>query len=571
MSTESEHERRNAIHDGLDAWAGIEAQPQPRWMPKGMLPFWTILIPIALLIVGIAMLVYAATAQAATGLGPNVKAIVGSVHDGDTIRVYSGSRIFSIRVVGIDTPEVAPVTPECFGAEAQTAARHLLYPGRPVWIQTDAAAGDHDRYGRKLRIVRLYAGRRPGRTFERWLLVRGLANEYDYRRQALALKSTWKAQRDAALKAKRGAWGSCPGPSGNGPTTNIYRAWSTGPVPTPISAPVAQEPSIGALPATGINDLTAATNHPDLFWGDYHALHMSWVRIVADWHVLQPSSDAPDYTTTAWRVTDAFMTRAHAEGARVLVSFGGIPAWARLHAVAENLGSGARPAAYADWVRLWVARYPQMISAVDQHEANCCSLSEYVATKDLARMLDASYPILHAAGVLSVAGSWTEGGVSGARQRQAIQDLGVIYKGRAPAFDALGFHFYPSLWARRVGVELADPAPTDSYLMTEFGRLQHDIDAAFPGRRMRWMITETGWSTPGGYHGDALTGDQQAAAAMWELREASRFTPRLAGFFWFLDVDQSTNEATRNIYKSGLHEDDGAAKPILSAWTKAAS
>jgi hypothetical protein len=180
-------------------------------------------------------------------------------------------------------------------------------------------------------------------------------------------------------------------------------------------------------------------------------------------------------------------------------------------------------------------------------------------------MLDASYPILHAAGIESIAGSWTEGGVSGARQRQAIRFLGDYYEGRKPSFDSLGFHFYPSLWARRTGVELADPPPTDSYLMTEFGRLQHDIDAAFPGQRMRWSITETGWSTPGGYQGDALSGAQQAAAAVWELREASRY-PRVEKLVWFLDIDQAPRSDTRNTYACGLRYDDGSAKPLFDAW-----
>lgn len=328
---------------------------------------------------------------------------------------------------------------------------------------------------------------------------------------------------------------------------------------------IAGQPPIGRLPELGMNDLTAATNHPDVFWSDEHALGMTWVRIVVDWHIYQPTSDAPDYSSESWRVADAFMARAKAEGARILVSFGSVPAWARLHAPSEGLGSGARPAAYAAWVRLWLDRYPQT-SAVDQHEANCCSLSEYVATRDLAGMLDASYPILRAAGVESIAGSWTEGGVSGARARQAIRFLGAYYKGRHPSFDSLGFHAYPSLSARRSGVEIASPPPTDSYLMTEFGRLQHDIDNAFPGRRMPWSITETGWSTPGGYQGDALSGAQQAAAAIWELREASRYTPRLERLLWFLDVDQSTNEATRNIYKSAFRYDDASAKPLFDAW-----
>jgi hypothetical protein len=102
--------------------------------------------------------------------------------------------------------------------------------------------------------------------------------------------------------------------------------------------------------------------------------------------------------------------------------------------------------------------------------------------------------------------------------------------------------------------------------MTEFGRLQRDIDDAFPGQQMRWSITETGWSTPGGYQGDALSPDQQASAAVWELDEASRYTPRLEKVLWFLDVDQASRAGTSNIYHSAFRNVDGSEKPIVGAW-----
>lgn len=176
-------------------------------------------------------LVWAEAASAA--LTAPFRATVVRTVDGDTAHFAIGQDPdVDGRVVGIDTPELAHpglgIAAECGGQAAADRAAALLYPGRPVWLQYDTAAGKVDAHGRGLFVVRFYRGTKPGRTYERRMLLDGWANEYDYRHQALALKDTWFAQREVARKAVTNAW-SCPGPTGNGPSTSIYRAWSTGP------------------------------------------------------------------------------------------------------------------------------------------------------------------------------------------------------------------------------------------------------------------------------------------------------------------------------------------------------
>jgi endonuclease YncB( thermonuclease family) len=173
-----------------------------------------------------AILAAPAAAPAAAGLGPYVAARVVSVHDGDTqrFRIERTGHVVKVRVVGIDTPEVPPEPTECDGPKATAAAGRVLTAGRRVWLRVDRAAGTTDRYGRALRVV--YLSRR--KTLERFLLLRGLENVYDFDHERLTLLGAWLAQRGAALRAGAGAWDACPGPAGHGPSRDVYRAWSTG-------------------------------------------------------------------------------------------------------------------------------------------------------------------------------------------------------------------------------------------------------------------------------------------------------------------------------------------------------
>ena len=102
---------------------------------------------------------------AAAARGPEARAEVLRVIDGDTIEVELGGAEEDVRYIGIDTPEsVVPGEPvECFGKEA-SAANERLVEGETVRLVFDAERRDH--YGRLLAYV--YVGehvrqREPGR------------------------------------------------------------------------------------------------------------------------------------------------------------------------------------------------------------------------------------------------------------------------------------------------------------------------------------------------------------------------------------------------------------------------
>lgn len=99
------------------------------------------------------------TNAAAAELPPGANAVVTKILDGDTIDVTIGGRDERVRLVGIDTPEIAhdafdgrPANDvECYGVEAQRYTEQLLAVGSGVRLERDVVARDD--YGRLLAYV----------------------------------------------------------------------------------------------------------------------------------------------------------------------------------------------------------------------------------------------------------------------------------------------------------------------------------------------------------------------------------------------------------------------------------
>ncbi|GAA2086201.1 hypothetical protein GCM10009780_26600 [Actinomadura alba] len=95
------------------------------------------------------------------------------VVDGDTLVVRVGGRSISVRLLGVDAPElpragppVAPDGPGCAGRAARSALSRLVRPGAVLYVIADHER--HDRYGRSLLYV--WTARR---TFVNAALIRG--------------------------------------------------------------------------------------------------------------------------------------------------------------------------------------------------------------------------------------------------------------------------------------------------------------------------------------------------------------------------------------------------------------
>jgi micrococcal nuclease len=76
---------------------------------------------------------------------------VTRVVDGDTLHVRVDGRDETVRLIGIDTPELhRPGTPVQCGAQAATHVMEQLADGQRVELVDDPSQDDRDRYGRRL-------------------------------------------------------------------------------------------------------------------------------------------------------------------------------------------------------------------------------------------------------------------------------------------------------------------------------------------------------------------------------------------------------------------------------------
>lgn len=134
------------------------------------------------------------------------QARVESVADGDTIHVrVRGDRV-TVRLIGVDTPELSDrhdpgAAPQPFAREATAFTRARLV-GRQVRLEYER--GDRlDRFGRTLAYVFLDEA-----FFNRELVREGYARAYT--RYPFRFREQFVADEAAARRARRGLWATAP-------------------------------------------------------------------------------------------------------------------------------------------------------------------------------------------------------------------------------------------------------------------------------------------------------------------------------------------------------------------------
>lgn len=127
---------------------------------------------------------------------------ISHVIDGDTVRVQVDGDTQTVRLVGVDTPElVDPRKPvQCFAKEASDYTKAVLH-GQSVYLEHDPSQGDYDRYGRAL----AYVWTQSGRMVNLDLIHDGYATEYTYQTPYRYRETFTLAQIDAANQ-QRGLW-----------------------------------------------------------------------------------------------------------------------------------------------------------------------------------------------------------------------------------------------------------------------------------------------------------------------------------------------------------------------------
>ncbi len=152
--------------------------------------------------------------------GENQEALVLRVIDGDTIAVDLDGKHYSVRYIGIDTPETHHPTDgaDWWGFEATDANRSFVKEGDTVVLQRDLS--ETDIYGRLLRYVWV------GDTLVNAELVRmGMARVLFYEPDVLYLSEV-KAAEAEAQEAERGLYGPKPTPPAIKPLLYKGTAWT---------------------------------------------------------------------------------------------------------------------------------------------------------------------------------------------------------------------------------------------------------------------------------------------------------------------------------------------------------
>lgn len=129
------------------------------------------------------------------------------VIDGDTVRVRGDGDEFTLRLIGLDTPETVHPTREveCYGPEASAEAKRLLPVGAKLRIHPDPTQDTTDRYGRRL----VYLTGPAGLDFAHHMIAMGYGHEYRYRSDYQRM-GTYRAAEAGAEESDRGLWGACP-------------------------------------------------------------------------------------------------------------------------------------------------------------------------------------------------------------------------------------------------------------------------------------------------------------------------------------------------------------------------
>lgn len=127
------------------------------------------------------------------------------VIDGDTIAVEVGGARDTVRLIGVDAPELHHPTrgPEPFGAEAAASLARLL-EGRRLCLERDVS--DRDRYGRLLRYVWL----EDGTLVNEALVAAGMATVATFPPDVKYTDSRLLPAQRAARAAGAGVWGTAP-------------------------------------------------------------------------------------------------------------------------------------------------------------------------------------------------------------------------------------------------------------------------------------------------------------------------------------------------------------------------
>jgi micrococcal nuclease len=212
------------------------------------------------------------------------------VIDGDTIEVQLDGQIYTVRYIGIDTPEtVAPNQPVEWMGQQATEANKDLVQGKTVYLEKDVS--ETDQYGRLLRYVFLVDG-----TFVNAELVRlGYAQASTYPPD-VGYQDRLREIQQVAQDKEVGLWGPTPTPVPATPTP-------APPTATPMP-PTSEPPTMTPMPPTSEPPTATPQVQPT---------------------VTQPPATAPGQVEITYIYFDGVVKRVESDEYAVIKNVGGSP------------------------------------------------------------------------------------------------------------------------------------------------------------------------------------------------------------------------------------------------------
>ena len=183
------------------AWSGLgsEEQPMGHSTTQGRRRL-TLPLPLRAKMTGLAIFICGFMGLITSAQLDPITAHVERVIDGDTIQVRVDGTRYTVRLIGVDTPETKhPTKPvQYFGREASAFTKAAL-AGKTVLLQKDRTGDTVDRYGRWLRYVLL-----DGDNFNARLIRDGYAHAY--RRFPFSKRTEFIRLEEQARRRGIGLW-----------------------------------------------------------------------------------------------------------------------------------------------------------------------------------------------------------------------------------------------------------------------------------------------------------------------------------------------------------------------------
>lgn len=145
------------------------------------------------------------TLKVSNTVSARIEATFLRVVDGDTIVVSLNGKKETVRIIGIDTPEVVDPRKkvECFGKEASDKAKkYFAETDKKVWLEADETQANRDKYQRLLRYIFTDDN---SIDFGKVMIELGYASEYTYS-TPYKYQTIYKQAEKEAKDGRKGLW-----------------------------------------------------------------------------------------------------------------------------------------------------------------------------------------------------------------------------------------------------------------------------------------------------------------------------------------------------------------------------